>query len=177
MKFKSNEIYHGFKLLEEEKIDEIQSIARRFEHIKSGARLLHLENRDDNKLFSIGFRTTPTDSTGVAHILEHSVLCGSKKFKTKDPCGDVEKSSLKTFLNAMTYTDKTVYPISSRNHKDFMNLMDVYLDAVLHPRIYENHDILRQEGWRYELDSKTNKLSYKGIVRCKEHYLLQRKLL
>ncbi|GAA0125477.1 insulinase family protein [Clostridium sp. CTA-19] len=164
MKFKSNEIYHGFKLLEEEKIDEIQSIARRFEHIKSGARLLHLENRDDNKLFSIGFRTTPTDSTGVAHILEHSVLCGSKKFNTKDPCGDVEKSSLKTFLNAMTYTDKTLYPISSRNHKDFMNLMDVYLDAVLHPRIYENHDILRQEGWRYEFDSKTNKLSYKGIV-------------
>ncbi len=164
MQFKINEMHHGFKLLEEEKIDEIQSVARVFEHVKSGARLLHLENEDDNKLFSIGFRTTPTDSTGVAHILEHSVLCGSRKFKTKDPFGDIGKSSLNTFLDAMTYTDKTIYPVSSRNHKDFMNLMDVYLDAVLHPRIYENHEILRQEGWRYEVDSKTNKLSYKGVV-------------
>ena len=164
MKFKINEMHHGFKLLEQEKIDEIQSVARVFEHIKSGARLLHLENEDDNKLFSIGFRTTPTDSTGVAHILEHSVLCGSRKFKTKDPFGDMAKSSLNTFLNASTYTDKTIYPVSSRNHKDFMNLMDVYLDAVLHPRIYENYEILRQEGWRYEVDSKTNKLSYKGVV-------------
>lgn len=164
MQFKINEMHHGFKLLEQEKIDEIQSVARVFEHVKTGARLLHLENEDDNKLFSIGFRTTPTDSTGVAHILEHSVLCGSRKFKTKDPFGDMAKSSLNTFLNAMTYTDKTIYPVSSRNHKDFMNLMDVYLDAVLHPRIYENHEILRQEGWRYEVDSKTNKLSYKGVV-------------
>lgn len=164
MQFKINEMYHGFKLLEQEKIDEIQSVARVFEHVKTGARLLHLENEDDNKLFSIGFRTTPTDSTGVAHILEHSVLCGSRKFKTKDPFGDIAKSSLNTFLNAMTYTDKTIYPVSSRNHKDFMNLMDVYLDAVLHPRIYENHEILRQEGWRYEVDPKTNKLSYKGVV-------------
>lgn len=164
MQFKINEMYHGFKLLEQEKIDEIQSVARVFEHVKTGARLLHLGNEDDNKLFSIGFRTTPTDSTGVAHILEHSVLCGSRKFKTKDPFGDIAKSSLNTFLNAMTYTDKTIYPVSSRNHKDFMNLMDVYLDAVLHPRIYENHEILRQEGWRYEVDPKTNKLSYKGVV-------------
>lgn len=164
MQFKINEMHHGFKLLEQEKIDEIQSVARVFEHVKTGARLLHLENEDDNKLFSIGFRTTPTDSTGVAHILEHSVLCGSRKFKTKDPFGDIAKSSLNTFLNAMTYTDKTIYPVSSRNHKDFMNLMDVYLDAVLHPRIYENHEILRQEGWRYEVDPKTNKLSYKGVV-------------
>lgn len=164
MQFKINEMYHGFKLLEQEKIDEIQSVARVFEHVKTGARLLHLENEDDNKLFSIGFRTTPTDSTGVAHILEHSVLCGSRKFKTKDPFGDIAKSSLNTFLNAMTYTDKTIYPVSSRNHKDFMNLMDVYLDAVLHPRIYENHEILRQEGWRYEVDPKINKLSYKGVV-------------
>ncbi|WP_454055318.1 insulinase family protein [Clostridium sp. Marseille-Q7071] len=164
MQFKINEMHHGFKLLEQEKIDEIQSVARVFEHIKSGARLLHLENEDDNKLFSIGFRTTPTDSTGVAHILEHSVLCGSRKFKTKDPFSDMLKSSLKTFLDAMTYTDKTIYPVSSRNHKDFMNLMDVYLDAALYPRIYENHEILRQEGWRYEVDPKTNKLSYKGVV-------------
>ena len=97
MQFKVNETYHGFKLLEQESIDEVQSVARVFEHIKSGARLLHLENEDDNKLFSIGFRTTPTDSTGVAHILEHSVLCGSRKFKTKDPFGDMAKSSLNTF--------------------------------------------------------------------------------
>lgn len=164
MKFKVNEIYHGFKLLEEEKVKEAQSIARIFEHVKSGARLLHLENDDDNKLFSISFRTTPTDSTGVAHILEHSVLCGSKKFKAKDPFGEMAKSSLHTFLNAITFTDKTMYPVGSRNHKDFMNLMDVYLDAVLNPRIYENHEILRQEGWRYELDEKTNKLVYKGVV-------------
>lgn len=164
MEFKINEMYYGFKLLEESKIDEIQSVARRFEHIKSGARLLHLENKDDNKLFSIGFRTTPTDSTGVAHILEHSVLCGSRKFKTKDPFGDIAKSSLNTFLNAMTYTDKTIYPVSSKNHMDFMNLMNVYLDAVLHPSIYENHELLRQEGWRHEIDPETNKLICKGVV-------------
>ncbi|GAA0776830.1 insulinase family protein [Clostridium subterminale] len=164
MQFKINEIYYGFKLLKVEKVDEAQSIARVFEHVKSGARLLHLENKDDNKLFSISFRTTPTDSTGVAHILEHSVLCGSRKFKAKDPFGDMAKSSLHTFLNAMTFTDKTMYPVGSKNNKDFMNLMDVYLDAVLHPRIYENHEILRQEGWRYELNENTNKLDYKGVV-------------
>ncbi|KEZ87323.1 hypothetical protein IO99_05760 [Clostridium sulfidigenes] len=164
MQFQINEIYYGFKLLKEEKVEEAQSMARIFEHVKSGARLLHLENEDDNKLFSISFRTTPTDSTGVAHILEHSVLCGSRKFKAKDPFGDMAKSSLHTFLNAMTFTDKTMYPVGSRNNKDFMNLMDVYLDAVLHPRIYENHEILRQEGWRYELDENTNKLAYKGVV-------------
>ncbi len=164
MQFKTNEIYYGFKLLKEEKVEEAQSMARIFEHVKSGARLLHLENEDDNKLFSISFRTTPTDSTGVAHILEHSVLCGSRKFKAKDPFGDMAKSSLHTFLNAMTFTDKTMYPVGSRNSKDFMNLMDVYLDAVLHPRIYENHEILRQEGWRYELDEDNNKLDYKGVV-------------
>ncbi|MGL4731881.1 MAG: insulinase family protein [Clostridium sp.] len=164
MELKINDSYHGFKLLREENVKECKSIARIFEHEKSGARLLNLANDDDNKLFSIGFRTTPTDSTGVAHILEHSVLCGSKKFKTKDPFGDMYKSSLNTFLNAMTFTDKTIYPVSSRNHKDFMNLMNVYLDAVLYPRIYENHEILRQEGWRYDLDEKTNKLCYKGVV-------------
>lgn len=164
MEFKVNKIYYGFKLIEESVVDEIQSVARTFEHVKSGARLMHLENSDDNKLFSIGFRTTPTDSTGVAHILEHSVLCGSRKFKSKDPVGDIAKSSLNTFLNAMTYTDKTIYPVSSRNHKDFMNLMNVYLDAVLHPNIYENHEILRQEGWRHEIDPDTNKLSCKGVV-------------
>lgn len=164
MNFEINEMYYGFKLLKEEYITEVQSTARIFQHVKSGARLLHLANEDDNKLFSIGFRTTPTDSTGVAHILEHSVLCGSKRFKTKDPFGEIGKSSLHTFLNAMTYTDKTVYPVASRNSVDFMNLMTVYLDAVLNPKIYENHEILRQEGWRYEIDPETNKLIYKGVV-------------
>lgn len=157
------QIYHGFKLLHKEEIKEIKSTVEVFEHVKSGARLIHLGNNDDDKLFSIGFRTTPSNSTGVAHILEHSVLCGSKKFKTKNPFSDMSKSSLHTFMNAMTYTDKTIYPVGSRNFKDFMNLMDVYLDAVLNPRIYQNHNILKQEGWRYELD-KDNKLSYKGVV-------------
>lgn len=164
MEFKINEIYHGFKLLTEEEINEVQSMARVFEHIKSGAKLLHLENEDDNKLFSIGFRTTPTDNTGLPHILEHSVLCGSRKFKTKDPFTDMKKSSLNTFLDAATDPDKTIYPVSSRNHRDFMNLMDLYLDAVLYPRIYKDHEILRQEGWRYEIDPETDKLTYKGIV-------------
>lgn len=163
MEYTIENVYHGFKLLREEKINEIKSTVRIFEHLKSGARLINLANSDDDKLFSIGFRTTPFDSTGVAHILEHSVLCGSRKFRTSDPFSDVAKSSLHTFMNAMTYTDKTIYPVGSRNHKDFMNLMDVYLDAVLHPRIYENHNILKQEGWRYELN-EDNTLSYKGVV-------------
>lgn len=162
--FKLNNVYHGFKLTEERKVNEIDSLARVFEHVKSGARLLHLENRDDNKVFSIAFRTTPHDSTGVPHIIEHTVLCGSKKFRTKDVFTDMAKSSLKTFINAMTYPDKTVYPVSSRNQKDFFNLMEVYLDAVFYPNIYENHELLRQEGWRYEVDEETGKLIYKGIV-------------
>lgn len=162
--FKLNNVYHGFKLTEERKVNEIDSLARVFEHVKSGARLMHLENKDDNKVFSIAFRTTPHDSTGVPHIIEHTVLCGSKKFRTKDVFTDMAKSSLKTFINAMTYPDKTVYPISSRNNKDFFNLMEVYLDAVFYPNIYENHELLRQEGWRYEVDEETGKLIYKGIV-------------
>jgi Zn-dependent M16 (insulinase) family peptidase len=157
-------MYHRFPLTEETKIKEIDSIARVFEHVKSGARLLHLENKDDNKVFSIAFRTTPKDDTGVPHIIEHAVLCGSKKFRTKDVFTDMAKSSLNTFINAMTFPDKTCYPISSRNHKDFLNLMEVYLDAVFYPNIYENHELLRQEGWRYEFDEETGKLIYKGIV-------------
>lgn len=162
--FRLMDIYHGFKLMEEAMIKEIDSVARIFEHVKSGARLLHLENKDDNKVFSISFRTTPQDDTGVPHIIEHAVLCGSKKFKTKDVFTDMAKSSLKTFINAMTFPDKTCYPISSRNQKDFFNLMEVYLDAVFYPNIYENHELLRQEGWRYEIDEETGKLIYKGIV-------------
>lgn len=159
-----NNIYHGFKLIEEDTINEIGSKAKIFEHEKSGARLLHLENNDDNKVFSITFRTTPTDNTGVPHILEHSVLCGSKKYKIKNVFSDISQSSLKTFLNAITFPDNTTYPISSRNEKDFFNLMDVYLNAVFYPNIYENHDILRQEGWRHEYDEETDTLVYKGVV-------------
>ena len=108
MEYTIGNLYHGFKLLRKEKIDEIKSTVKIFEHLKSGARLINLANSDDDKLFSIGFRTTPFDSTGVAHILEHSVLCGSRKFRTSDPFSDVAKSSLHTFMNAMTYTDKTI---------------------------------------------------------------------
>ena len=129
--FKVNEIYNGFKLLEESKIEELDSIGRLFQHEKSGARLLQIENDDDNKVFSIGFRTPPTDSTGVPHILEHCVLSGSRKYTTKEPFMDMVKGSLQTFINAMTFPDKTLYPVASRNEKDFFNLMDVYLDAVL----------------------------------------------
>lgn len=158
------EIYHGFKLIEETKIKELDTTARLFEHVKSGARLLHLENKDDNKVFCIYFRTPPENNTGVAHIIEHTVLCGSKKFKTKDVFADMEKSSLNTFINAITYPDRTSFPISSRNHKDFFNLMEVYLDSVFYPNIYKNHELLRQEGWRYEIDEETGKLVYNGIV-------------
>lgn len=162
--FKVNEVYHGFKLKEETRIPEIDSVARVFEHVKSGARLLHLENKDDNKTFFISFRTTPGDDTGVPHILEHVVLCGSRKFKSKDVFMSMAKSSLNTFINAMTFPDKTMYPISSRNQKDFFNLMDVYLDSVLYPDLYDNYQHLRQEGWRYELDGESGSLAYKGIV-------------
>ena len=162
--FQVNNTYHGFKLVEEEEIKEIQSTARIFYHEKSGARLLHLENEDDNKVFSIAFRTPPSDSTGVPHIIEHCVLSGSRKYKTKEPFMDMVKGSLQTFINAMTYSDKTVYPVASRNEKDFFNLMDVYLDAVFYPRIYEDPKIFMQEGWHYELFNKEDKIIYNGVV-------------
>lgn len=130
MKLELNKTYNGFKLLEEKNIEELNSIGRIFEHEKSGAKLFHLENDDDNKVFSISFRTPPKDSTGLTHILEHSVLCGSRKFPSKEPFVELIKGSLNTFLNAMTFPDKTMYPVASRNLKDFHNLMDVYLDAV-----------------------------------------------
>ena len=162
--FKVNEIYNGFKLLEESKIEELDSIGRLFQHEKSGARLLQIENDDDNKVFSIGFRTPPTDSTGVPHILEHCVLSGSRKYTTKEPFMDMVKGSLQTFINAMTFPDKTLYPVASRNEKDFFNLMDVYLDAVLYPKIYEIKDIFMQEGWHHEIFNKEDKITYKGVV-------------
>ena len=164
MSLEINAVLHGFKVLERRYVEEIKSDAYIMEHIKSGARLLYLANADDNKVFSISFRTPPADDTGVAHILEHSSLCGSRKYHLKEPFVDLVKGSLNTFLNAMTYGDKTVYPVASRNDKDFHNLMDVYLDAVFYPLIYENKYTLRQEGWHYNIDSLDGALSYNGVV-------------
>jgi Zn-dependent M16 (insulinase) family peptidase len=140
------------------------SVAWTFEHEKSGARLFFLQNDDDNKVFSITFRTPPVDDTGVAHIVEHSTLCGSRKYPLKEPFVELVKGSLNTFLNAMTYPDKTMYPVASRNDKDFQNLMDVYLDAVFYPSMRENPQVLMQEGWHYEIESPDEPLTYSGVV-------------
>lgn len=164
MKLVLNRIYNGFKLIEKKNIDEIKSTAWTFAHIKSGAKLLYLQNEDDNKVFSIAFRTPPKDNKGIPHILEHSVLCGSVKFPTKEPFVELIKGSLNTFLNAMTFPDKTMYPVASRNNKDFLNLMNVYLDAVFYPNIYNTPEIFMQEGWHYELDNKNSDIFYKGVV-------------
>ncbi len=154
----------SYSLTGEKQVAELNSTAYLLEHKKSGARVFLLSNADENKVFSIGFRTPPADSTGVAHILEHSVLCGSGKFPVKDPFVELVKGSLNTFLNAMTYPDKTVYPVASTNEKDFQNLMDVYMDAVLNPNIYREPKIFMQEGWHYELESEEGELTYNGVV-------------
>lgn len=145
-------------------IKDINSRGYLLKHNKTGARVALLSNDDDNKVFYIGFRTPPKDSTGVAHIIEHTVLCGSDKFPVKDPFIELAKGSLNTFLNAMTYPDKTVYPVASCNDKDFQNLMDVYLDAVFHPNIYHEEKIFKQEGWHYELESAEDDLTINGVV-------------
>ncbi|KIR03095.1 Zn-dependent peptidase, insulinase family [Lachnospiraceae bacterium TWA4] len=154
----------SYEQIKQEYISELNSEAFILKHKKSGARIFFLSNDDENKVFTIGFRTPPKDSTGVAHILEHSVLCGSKKFPLKDPFVELVKGSLNTFLNAMTYSDKTVYPVASCNDKDFRNLTDVYLDAVLHPNIYQNKKIFLQEGWHYELEDVDDPLKVNGVV-------------
>lgn len=164
MQFKIGDTYYGFRLIEEEDIKEANSIVRLFKHDKSGARLLYMENDDDNKVFSVTFRTPPKDSTGLPHILEHSVLCGSRKFPTREPFVELVKGSLNTFLNAFTFGDKTMYPVASMNDKDFENLMDVYLDSVFYPNIYKYPEILKQEGWHYELEDTSEELRYKGVV-------------
>ncbi len=147
-----------------EDIHETASDAVLLRHRKTGARVAVLSNNDDNKVFSIAFRTPPADSTGVAHIMEHSVLCGSEHFPAKDPFKELMKGSLNTFLNAMTYPDKTVYPIASCNDTDFQNLMHVYLDAVFHPNVYVHDEIFRQEGWHYEMESAEDPLTLNGVV-------------
>lgn len=154
----------AYELLEKRKIEDLDSFSYLLRHKKTGARIALLSNQDENKVFYIGFRTPPKDSTGVAHILEHSVLCGSKEFPIKDPFVELVKGSLNTFLNAMTYPDKTVYPVASCNDKDFQNLMHVYLDAVFYPNIYQNENIFRQEGWHYELEEETGELTVNGVV-------------
>lgn len=152
-------------ILEEKKIiDEVKGVGMVYRHKKTKARIAVIQNADENKAFYIGFRTPPSDDTGVPHIIEHSVLCGSREFPAKDPFVELAKGSLNTFLNAMTYSDKTVYPIASYNDKDYHNLMHVYLDAVFYPNIYKNDKILKQEGWHYELHSEDDELTYNGVV-------------
>jgi Zn-dependent M16 (insulinase) family peptidase len=159
-----NGIYAGFRLVEERPVVEAGSLGRLFVHEKTGARLFHMENDDNNKVFGIGFRTPSDNSTGVAHICEHAVLNGSRKYRTKDPFMDLERTSLATFLNAMTYSDKTIYPVASRNDRDFRQLMDVYLDSVLHPLIYDRKETFLQEGWHYHLEHTDDPLVYSGVV-------------
>ena len=151
------------KVLQED-LSDLKSKGCLLRHKKSGARVLLMSNEDENKVFAIGFRTPPSDSTGVPHIMEHSVLCGSRDFPVKDPFVELVKGSLNTFLNAMTYPDKTVYPVASCNDKDFQNLMHVYMDAVFYPNIYQHPEIFRQEGWSYHLEEKDGELSYNGVV-------------
>lgn len=158
----TNDVIHGFKLLRETDIKEVAGIGYLFSHVKTGAKLFFIKTDDDNKVFYIAFRTPPADDTGLPHILEHSVLCGSRKYPLKEPFVELVKGSLNTFLNAMTYPDKTVYPVASRNPKDFQNLMDVYLDAVFYPAIYNEQEIFMQEGWHYEFDGE--EMNYSGVV-------------
>ena len=154
----------AYEIVSEENLSDISGFGIVLRHKKSGARIAVISCEDNNKVFSVGFRTPPEDSTGVAHILEHSVLCGSERFPVKDPFVELVKGSLNTFLNAMTYPDKTIYPVASCNDKDFANLMEVYMDAVFFPNIHHEKNIFLQEGWHYELESADAELSYNGVV-------------
>ncbi|MBR2188968.1 MAG: insulinase family protein [Eubacterium sp.] len=153
-----------YEVIRQERIEDVHADGFLLKHVKSGARVVLLLNDDENKVFNIAFRTPPADSTGVAHIIEHSVLCGSRKFPLKDPFVELAKGSLNTFLNAMTYPDKTMYPVASCNDADFQNLTDVYLDAVFNPNIYREEKIFRQEGWHYHLENAADPLTYNGVV-------------
>ena len=157
-------MHNAYEVVKEKNVVDLNSMGYLLKHKKTGAKIFILSNDDENKVFCIGFRTPPYDSTGLPHILEHSVLCGSKKYPVKDPFVELCKGSLNTFLNAMTYPDKTVYPIASCNDQDFKNLMDVYMDAVFHPNIYEHEEIFRQEGFRYELENKDDDITINGVV-------------
>ncbi len=154
----------AYTLIEKKDLADIGSTGYLLKHNRTQARIMLIENEDDNKVFNIAFRTTPTDSTGVPHIIEHSVLCGSKEYPSKDPFVELVKGSMNTFLNAMTYPDKTMYPVASCNDQDFKNLMDVYLDAVFYPNIYRNEQICRQEGWSYQLENEDDPVVINGVV-------------
>lgn len=154
----------AYTVVEKKELKEVNGYGYILSHNKTKARVVVIENDDTNKVFTIGFRTPPADDTGVPHITEHSVLCGSRKFPVKDPFVELCKGSLNTFLNAMTYSDKTVYPLASLNEKDFHNLMHVYMDAVFYPDMYEKKEIMMQEGWHYEIDEETGELTYNGVV-------------
>jgi len=158
------EFHKSFETLQEAELKDIHSMGYLLRHKKTGARVTLISNDDDNKVFYIGFRTPPQDSTGVAHIIEHTVLCGSEKYPLKDPFVELVKGSLNTFINAITYPDKTLYPIASTNDQDFKNLMDVYMDAVFHPNIYKYPEIFKQEGWHYELEDKDADIQLNGVV-------------
>ena len=145
-------------------IEEIQSNVTVYSHNKTKARICTIENDDNNKVFSIAFRTPPINNCGLTHILEHSVLCGSKKYPVKDPFVELLKSSLNTFLNAFTFPDKTMYPCASQNDADFKNLMSVYMDAVFYPQIYNHEEIFMQEGWHYHLENENDPITYNGVV-------------
>lgn len=155
---------NGYRVIVKQELRELDAQGYLLEHEKTKAKVVAIETEDNNKVFSIGFRTPPKDSTGVAHIVEHTVLCGSREFPVKDPFVELAKGSLNTFLNAMTYPDKTVYPVASCNDKDFQNLMHVYLDAVFYPNIYKEEKIFQQEGWHYELADVNGALKYNGVV-------------
>ncbi|MBR1781294.1 MAG: insulinase family protein [Oscillospiraceae bacterium] len=160
----ANDIIHGFTVRYTQSLPEIGATLVRMSHPKSGADLVWLDRRDDNKTFAITFKTIPQDDTGVFHILEHSVLSGSRKYPVKEPFVELLKSSMNTFLNAFTFPDKTMYPVCSRNDQDFLNLMDVYMDAVLHPLSISNPQAFLQEGWHYELEAPDGELAINGVV-------------
>lgn len=153
-----------YRLVFDEKLEDLNGWGTYLEHVKTGAKIVLISNEDTNKVFYIGFRTPPKNSTGVAHIIEHSVLCGSKNFPAKEPFIELAKGSLNTFLNAMTYSDRTVYPVASQNEQDFKNLMHVYMDAVLYPNIYRKKEIFKQEGWHYSLEDEGDELKINGVV-------------
>ena len=159
-----NKDYGAYELVNIEKLNDLNSVGLLLKHKKSGARVAIISNDDDNKVFSIGFKTPPDNDTGIQHIIEHSTLCGSRKYPVKDPFVELCKGSLNTFLNAMTYPDKTVYPVASCNMADFKNIMDVYMDAVFYPAMYEHEEIFKQEGWHYELEDVDGELVYNGVV-------------
>lgn len=163
-KLEIGKVYSGFEVQKITYVPEVEANIYELSHLQSGARLLYMDRDDDNKVFAVGFKTIPEDSTGVFHILEHSVLCGSKRYPVKEPFVELLKSSMQTFLNAFTFPDKTVYPCASCNDKDFANLMSVYLDAVLAPAIYTQEEIFMQEGWHYEVEGKEKPLTYRGVV-------------